>query len=230
MRNFLLITVVLCFVLAGCGEMSKAPQGGATLTLSKKTFSPGETIEVKYTARADYADNAWVGIIPSNIPHGDEAENDKHDLAYQYLNKSTSGTLKFSAPKNPGEYDFRMHDKDANGKEVASVSFLVSSGDGEMPTLKIDKTEFAPGAEIKVHFTAPATYAKNAWIGIIPSDVPHGDESKNDQHDISYKYIDKKTSGTMVFKAPEKPGSYDFRMHDTDSGGKEVVHVTFTVK
>lgn len=126
MRNILIITAILCFVLAGCGEMSKpAPSGGATLELTKKTYSAGEQIKVEYTALSTYASNAWVGIIPSNISHGSEAENDKHDITYQYLNKSTSGTLTFTAPDKPGEYDFRMHDTDSNGKEVTHVTFTV---------------------------------------------------------------------------------------------------------
>lgn len=35
--------------------------------------------------------------------------------------------------------------------------------------------------------------------------------------------------GVLTFRAPEQAGSYDFRMHDTDNGGREVAYVTFTV-
>jgi hypothetical protein len=33
----------------------------------------------------------------------------------------------------------------------------------------------------------------------------------------------------LSFDAPEQPGSYDIRLHDTDGGGTEIASVTFTV-
>lgn len=98
----------------------------ASLSLSRDRYAPGDAIVVNFTASADYADNAWIGIIPSRVPHGSEAENDRHDLSYQYLKKRAAGSMTFIAPKEPGDYDLRMHDTDNNGREVASVSFRVS--------------------------------------------------------------------------------------------------------
>ena len=114
----LLIAVVALLGLVGCSS-------GPSLSIDKKSVKAGETINVSFKASKDWADNAWVGIIPSNIAHGSEAENDKHDVTYQYLKKRTSGTLVFKAPSKAGSYDFRMHDTDGGGKEVASVSFTV---------------------------------------------------------------------------------------------------------
>lgn len=104
----------------------------ASLSLSRDRYAPGDAIVVNFKASADYADNAWIGIIPSRVPHGSEAENDRHDLSYQYLGKRTSGSMTFIAPKDVGDYDLRMHDSDNNGREVASVSFRVAvpSSDG----------------------------------------------------------------------------------------------------
>jgi len=98
-----------------------------SLRLTRDRYSPGEAIVVDFTAPSSYASNAWIGIIPSHVPHGSEAENDRHDLTYQYLQKRTSGSLTFTAPTAPGNYDLRLHDTDNNGKEVASVSFQVGS-------------------------------------------------------------------------------------------------------
>ena len=95
--------------------------------------------------------------------------------------------------------------------------------------LFLDKTSFAQGETIRVQFTASGNWARNAWIGIIPSHIPHGSESVNDQHDITYQYIEKRTSGVMVFTAPG-PGQWDLRMHDTDSNGREVSSVSFSVR
>jgi hypothetical protein len=199
-----------------------------SLKLDKIEYKPGESVKVHFSTPANLPANAWVGIIPSTVPHGSESENDKHDLAYQYLGKKTSGTLTFTAPNSPGLYDFRMNDSDSNGKEIATVSFSV--GGSSYGSLRLEKYNYQPNNEIKVHFVASASFQGNAWVGIIPSGVPHGSEGENDKHDLSYQYLSKKTAGTLIFKAPAKPGLYDFRMNDTDNNGKEVTYVTFSVK
>jgi hypothetical protein len=199
------------------------------LRLDKQTFAPGDAIAVHFSAPAKYPDNAWVGVIPSTVRHGSEAENDKFDLSYQYLKGRTTGTLTFAAPDKPGAYDMRMHDTDNGGKEVASVSFTVSAP-GAPARLDMDKKVVAPGEKIVVRFKTPGGYADNAWVGIIPSNVRHGSEAENDKFDLSYQYLKGKTSGSLTFTAPAKPGAYDFRMNDTDANGREVATLTFVVK
>ncbi len=92
------------------------------LTLNKQSFARGERIQVSYRAPAGLDRSAWVGIIPSNIPNGDEAVTDAHDVTYQYLEGRTSGTFVFTAP-SAGYWDLRMNTSDSNGVEIASVSF-----------------------------------------------------------------------------------------------------------
>jgi len=99
-----------------------------SLSVNQAEFQPGESLVAQFTAAPGFPDNAWVGIIPSSVPHGSELTNDAHDIAYRYLNGDTSGTLTFTAPEQPGSYDLRMHDTDSgdDGVEVASVSFTVA--------------------------------------------------------------------------------------------------------
>jgi hypothetical protein len=120
-----LIIAVMMVVLAIGLAVSACKPSGPSVATDKSTYAPGETINVTFSAPAGLPTNAWVGIIPSNVPHGDEAQNDTFDLTYQYLNGIASGTLVFSAPMMPGSYDFRMHDSDDSGKEIASVTFTV---------------------------------------------------------------------------------------------------------
>jgi len=115
------LAVMTVLVFSAC---KGAPKPG--LSLTKNEFIPGEMITVKYTALPEYDTSAWVGIIPSSVAHGSEAENDRHDLIYQYLRKSTGGELNFRAPMESGKYDFRMHNTDSDGVEVASVTFSVA--------------------------------------------------------------------------------------------------------
>ena len=87
--------VLICFCLFLCAAhepaLGETYYVDPTLELNKTSFGPGEAIVVIFTASPDYPDNAWVGIIPSEVPHGDEAVNDQHDLAWQYLEGQTEG-------------------------------------------------------------------------------------------------------------------------------------------
>ena len=220
MRLFMVLSILVFIACQG---------GKATLTLDKNTFACGEEIAVTFTAPSSFTEKAWVGIIPSEVPHGSESQNDQHDIAYRYLDKQVSGVLDFYAPGKAGNYDVRMNDTDDDGKEVASVSFTVKVVT-EGAKLSLDKDTYTPGEEIRLNFTAPEVFGPKAWIGIIPSDVPHGSEDENDRHDLAYQYLDKRTQALLVFNAPEEPGSYDFRMHDTDDNGNEITYIEFTVK
>lgn len=98
------------------------------LILDKTVFAPGEPIDVRFSASADFPNNAWVGLIPSNVPHGSEVTNDNHDIQFHHLEGQATGVLTFTAPDQPGAYDLRMNDTDnmwEDGHEVASVSFTV---------------------------------------------------------------------------------------------------------
>lgn len=95
--------------------------------------------------------------------------------------------------------------------------------------LSIEKNSYVQGEDILVRFHASANWPGDAWIGIIPSYVQHGSEEVNDEYDITYQYIEKRTQGMMVFTAPG-PGQWDLRMHNTDSEGREISSVSFTVK
>ena len=109
--------------------------------------------------------------------------------------------------------------------QVATGPALAAVGSG----LSLDKSQFAPGEQIVVHFYASSTFAANAWVGIIPANVPHGSEAVNDQNDLTYQYLQNRASGELIFQAPGNPGSYDFRMNDSDNNGNEVGSVSFTV-
>lgn len=223
---------ILCLWLLALPLMAGATYGAseAGLVIDKKSYVPGEQIQVKFQAPANWPSDAWIGIIPSNIRHGSESVNDQHDITYQYIEQRTSGIMVFSAP-GPGQWDLRMHDTDSNGREVASVSFTVNNiiPNSTGQKLWLNKTVFVPGERIQVRFQAMANWPSDAWIGIIPSNISHGSEEVNDQYDITYQYIEHRSSGIMEFTAPEA-GHWDLRMHDTDSNGREISYISFTVR
>lgn len=200
----------------------------ASLDLDRKSYLPGERITVTFQT-AGLASDAWAGIVPSKIPHGSESENDRHDISYQYIRNATSNSMTFEAPSTPGSYDVRLHDTDNDGREVASVSFEVVAPDLGAAALSIEKKSFIPGEVVKVRFEVPEGLPRNAWVGIVPSSIRHGEEATNDQHDVAFQYLELRVRGTLDFNAPAVAGSYDFRLHDTDSNGREIASVSFSV-
>ncbi len=221
--SFLFLGILILIV-----SCSPPPPKG-TLVLAKTEFAPNEEIKLTFSSEGTFGNNAWIGIIPSTVPHGDESKNDEFDIAYQYFEGATSGEMTFSAPDQPGEFDLRMHSTDETGIEVTSISFKVVAPMLEA-SLSTNKTEYEAGEEIVVSFTAPYTLDESAWIGLIPSATPHGSEADNDAADVAYNYIKKQAQGTMTFTAPDIKGSWDIRMSNSDSDGKEIASVTITVK
>ncbi len=223
----------LTLSIAGFTQVPLAEAGENNLRVNQTSVKPGEAVIVRFTTQSGLASNAWIGIIPASVPHGNEAVNDNHDVAYKYLQGKVKGSFQFVAPVAPGQYDLRLHDTDNNGRELAYVSFTVagsSAATGHENSLDMTERSYSPGAAMTVRFTAQSGLASNAWVGIIPSSIAHGQEQVNDQHDLAYKYLKGATQGNLQFKAPGSPGSYDLRMHDTDNNGRELTHITFTVR
>jgi hypothetical protein len=98
------------------------------------------------------------------------------------------------------------------------------------PSLRLAKTSFTPGEEFSASFTVSSCSAPTSWVGIIPGQIPHGQEGANAQNVKSEKLPLKNVTGDAVhFKAPNESGNYDVRMSDSNSG-KELASASFEVK
>ncbi|MCK4910123.1 MAG: hypothetical protein KAR83_00705 [Thermodesulfovibrionales bacterium] len=193
---------------------------GASLSIPGNSFQPDQEIVVTFSASSSYPSDAWVGIIASNVPHGSVSEKDR----FQYLNRRTSGTMTFSAPSSPGGYDLRMYDTDSGGKEVASVSFVVSgvvSESARAPAVALSDVALA---------TTKDRYRENEGITIEYSGFPGSpqdwitlvDAGASDETYGQWFYTEGKTSGTYAFSG-EGAGAYELRGYfDYPSGGYTV--------
>jgi len=197
----------------------------AELSLEKTEFGPGESITVQFKSPQALAKGAWAGIVPAGVPHGKESVNDDHEMAWAYVEGQQSGTVSLKAPSQKGKYDVRLNDT-AGGSEIASVPFAVVEVQGG---IRLETNEFFVGETMQVHFETAVVLDGSAWAGTVPSDVPHGKEDVNDQHEIDWAYIPQQTSGTLAIPAPRKPGKYDVRLNDA-SGGSEIAYASFTAK
>jgi hypothetical protein len=115
---------------------------------------------------------------------------------------------------------------------LMSALVLASCGSQVKNKLSVNKTSVKQGESIIVTFKAQGGLDNHAWIGLIPSETEHGSESVNDQYDVSYQYLNGKTSGQLTFIAPQQKGSFDFRLNESDSktNAKELASVSFTVE
>jgi hypothetical protein len=82
----------------------------------------GQTVDLNYSVIEPLYETAWLGVIPSDVPHGDGYENDRYDVLFVYLKGSAKNRIRIAIPANipSGEYEIRIFDSDQNGKEVAS--------------------------------------------------------------------------------------------------------------
>ncbi len=212
----------------GKSASESAATASVSLQLDKQVYVPSEPINVTFTAPAGMSNGAWVGIVPSDIPSGNEKINNANRGAVRYLSGKTQGTLDFKAPSKLGSYDLRAND--TKGNEVGLVSFEVKPTTPEItPTMNIAKTTYQPNEAIALDFTAFDFYANSSWIGIVPADIPHGDAKINNANRGSIRYLSGKTQGTFDFEAPRKPGRYDFRMNDI-YGNELAATAAFTVE
>jgi len=206
----------------------------AELELNSDEFAPGEIIKVTYTSPIDVEDDAWIGLLPSDVEHGDEEVCDEYDLDFHLIDAGEKDeVVQFTAPDEEGLYDIRMFDSDWEGNELISVTFEVtedieSSDEGEV-YIELDESVYTPEELILITYYAPLDIEDNAWIGIIPSDIEHGEEEVCDQHDLDYNYVEA-GEGSTDFYAPTEPGSYDIRMFSSDYEGKEIISITFEVE
>lgn len=103
-----------------------AKTGDLSLELDNTEYAPGASIKVTFSGAADLGNEAWVGVIKSDVQHGLEATNDENDTSYVYLDGKASGTVTLTAPLEAGSYDVRLNEADTTGaKELTYVSFTV---------------------------------------------------------------------------------------------------------
>ena len=62
-------------------DAAEPESAGIKITLSRSSFKSGENIDFSFTA-PELPGDAWIGIVPAEIPHGDEAVNDQHETSY----------------------------------------------------------------------------------------------------------------------------------------------------
>lgn len=235
-----ILTFSLLFAFTSCSVDDKAEEVVEEVTtdepngeiiLMKNEYNPGEEIQIAYKIESETERTGNIEIVPSGAAGGNESS--KMEKGFN----DNVGSMTFNAPNNPGDYNIKMNTQDGNGKskkEITSVSITVIDPDAERreidAEIEVDKDTYSPGENIEVTFSAPSTWDRSAWIGLVPSIIDHGNERMNFKEALSKENISGRISGKITFKAPETPGVYDIRMHNSTTNGTEVEDITLTVK
>lgn len=247
MKKTILQLLTLCaFIssISSCGDKGKtteenkdtvaaapiepAPKG--TVSTNNSEYAPGDEIKISYTCEGTFdPKSAKIVIIPSDKPHEVIPANASSFIRTYYLGETKSGEITLVAPRDAGNYDVRMINRDSSGTEVSSTSFVVAGEGNTAIELSVEKNSYAVGEVMKVTYKAPVAWETHAWLGIIPNDIKHGDAAEADKHDVGWKYIEGRNGATVDMYAPTVAGKYNIRMFESNSG-KEHKSVTFTVK
>ncbi len=214
-------------------DVTKDKPSGEIILL-KDDYNPGEEIKLAYTIKSEPKKEGWIGIAPSGAAGGEKPGNGEN-IETKDINNDI-GVLTFNAPTKPGDYDISMTtkgDQTNEPEEVTKVSITVVDPDAETrnisPSIEIEKDTYAPGENIVVNFTAPSSFDKTAWIGLVPSIIERDNERMNYNESVIRKEIAGNTSGKITFTAPEMPGVYNLRMYNSTTNGREVENVKVIV-
>ncbi|MCG8329940.1 MAG: OmpA family protein [Chitinophagales bacterium] len=96
---------------------------GIKFELDKKSYGPGEEINLNYVGHEELSETAWVGYFKED----GEKYSYRDYLNYQYLMPKQKGILKFKAPYTKGDYVFRMYYSDTGPELLTPVPFSVTS-------------------------------------------------------------------------------------------------------
>ena len=91
--------------------------------------------------------------------------------------------------------------------------------------IELEKGRYNSNESILVNFTGP-TLGSDSWLGIVPSDIEHGDSTVNRYNRVSYFDMEGQSIGTHIF---ENPGEGDWTIRMNDGSGDELAYVEFSV-
>lgn len=163
-------------------------QGGAALQLSGRSYLPGSSMYLNFTAPSGR--EVWVGQVEAAALAVNQ-EDRQDDL---YLGQNVSGDVRLTAPLKVGSYQLFMHDK--NGTKVLSLPFNVT-----VPSISASPATVYTCEKIIVAFRG-AFGQKDDWIGMYlegSADV------------AARQTLGSRESGEVIFSAPDA-GSYLFKM------------------
>jgi hypothetical protein len=127
-----------------------------------------------------------------------------HSKPWQHTNGLASGNLTFTAPQQPGQYEFRYFLN--GGYQLAARSLPVTVIAPAQPTrsLTTNPSTVSIGGSFVANWAAPAGSSPTDWIGLFRIGAPNSPS-------IAWRFTGGTTTGGVTFTAPNQPGQYELR-------------------
>ncbi len=192
-------------ILDGPVNFSVAAAVVPSVSTSKATYSPGETITVNFANGPGNAQD-WIGIYPAG-----QASPDGSYLLWSYTNGAVSGSVDFTSPTlAAGSYEVYFLENNGYNVIAGSTTFVVDANNGG-PAISTNTTEFDYNETISVNFSNGPGNAKD-WVAIYPA----GQTPANGSF-VRWSYTNGSTSGSVNFSNPNlDPGNYDLFFLEND--------------
>lgn len=170
------------------------------LLVDARLVQPSASVTVRFEGLPDAPQN-WIGLFAVGT-------GDRQHLRWQYTGSGTSGQLVFSAPSEPGRYEFRVFERNGYTLLATSPAFEVRAAapppPATGPRVWLPTRVVAPGSTFAVAFAGTPGNATD-WIGLHRLDA-------DDRQHLSWRYTDGVASGSLSFTAPSEPGTYQARL------------------
>ncbi len=145
-------------VTADGGQVMPPDPGMPSLTIAARTVSPEQQFEVSFSG-APGNNLDWIGLYP-------EGADDHAYLGWLYIEGLRSGSRTFTAPVEPGRYNFRLFENNSYRRLAVSETFEVrASGAGTQADTEILTGTWQHVANI--HFRGTLTFSRtpDGWQG-----------------------------------------------------------------
>ena len=182
---------VLLFV--GHFLVGKSGPGSQTGMSDKPhTYRPCEAIRYRFERAG--GNDAWIGFFRKASP-------DNEYLAWSYLRDIDIDEYEVPAPKELGDYDFRVFKDSGHDVHVRSQPITVMQYE---PVLSVLRGSAEPGGEIGVRISGPSE-CDGAWVGLFA-------DGAEDNSYVAYSYIRDLDGDVYRLPAPREAGVYRFRI------------------
>jgi hypothetical protein len=209
----------------GAGAGGAGPVTMPSVTVIPELVEPGQQVQVGFSGAPGNARD-WLGLYRQEA-------GDRQYLTYQYVYGEERGMRAFTAPNEPGRYQFRLFANDGYTQVAQSTVFevrapvatgvaLAAGAPAAAGRLELSARLVPGGASVDVRF-AHAPGNQRDWIGLYR-------EGAGDRAYLGYQYTLGASSGSLVFELPDEPGRFEFRLFENDGYTRVAVSDTVVVQ
>ncbi len=197
------------------------------LTINKREFVVGETLEVQVTLpEGRYYYYPWIGLFqPGDAAAGGAAVGERR---LHWQNVQDGAKLSFTVPSLPGRYELRLHDRNREYYILDTIQFSVYVNQAP-GALALNQETFTVGEPISLFVDLPeGRHLYYPWIGLYTTtdDAPGGAQSVG--HRVTHRQVS--ADGELTLNAPHLPGRYEFRLYDRNEDRYVLDSISFDVE